>query len=72
MHMDDFLHMGGYARFVWPAYGLALAVLAWNAWSAVRLHARARERALRRSVIAAGTAGGPASIDPAEMPREAP
>jgi heme exporter protein D len=25
--IQDFLAMGGYARFVWPAYGLALAVL---------------------------------------------
>jgi heme exporter protein D len=25
--IEDFLAMGGYARFVWPAYGLALAVL---------------------------------------------
>ena len=24
-----FLAMGGYARFVWPAYGVALAVLVW-------------------------------------------
>jgi heme exporter protein D len=46
MKMDDFLQMGGYARFVWPAYGLAFAVLAWNVWSARRLHARALARAL--------------------------
>jgi heme exporter protein D len=26
-HFDAFLEMGGYAQFVWPAYGLALAVL---------------------------------------------
>jgi heme exporter protein D len=26
--LDRFLEMGGYARFVWPAYGLALVVLA--------------------------------------------
>jgi heme exporter protein D len=26
--IGTFLAMGGYARFVWPAYGLALAVLA--------------------------------------------
>ena len=25
--MDTFFAMGGYARFVWPAYGVALAVL---------------------------------------------
>jgi heme exporter protein D len=25
--LDHFLAMGGYARFVWPAYGVALIVL---------------------------------------------
>jgi len=25
--IDHFLAMGGYARFVWPAFGLALVVL---------------------------------------------
>lgn len=25
--MNDFLHMGGYAAYVWSAYGLAAAVL---------------------------------------------
>ena len=25
--LDHFLAMGGYARFVWPAFGLALIVL---------------------------------------------
>ena len=27
--LQHFLAMGGYARFVWPAYGAAVAVLAW-------------------------------------------
>jgi heme exporter protein D len=27
-HLSDYLAMGGYARFVWPAYGVCLAVLA--------------------------------------------
>jgi heme exporter protein D len=25
--LDQFLAMGGYARFVWPAYGIAVIVL---------------------------------------------
>lgn len=25
--LDHFLAMGGYARFVWPAYGVALIVM---------------------------------------------
>lgn len=28
--MKEFLHMGGYAMYVWPSYGLALIVLLWN------------------------------------------
>ena len=38
----NFWAMGGYARFVWPCFGLAGLVLAWNVWSARRLHAAAR------------------------------
>ncbi|WP_194913321.1 heme exporter protein CcmD [Azospirillum sp. INR13] len=25
--MNEFLHMGGYAAYVWPAYGIATLVL---------------------------------------------
>jgi heme exporter protein CcmD len=39
--------MGGYARFVWPCFGLAGVVLAWNVWSASRYHAAARLRVAR-------------------------
>jgi len=59
--MDDFLHMGGYARFVWPSYGIAFAVLVWNVWSALRLHARARQRALRRIAMDQSQAAEPKS-----------
>jgi heme exporter protein D len=40
--IDDvarYLAMGGYAAFVWPAYGVALAVLgglAWHSWRRYR------------------------------------
>ena len=51
--MTDFLAMGGYARYVWPAYGLAALVVGWNVWSALRLHALAREQAKRRAAVAA-------------------
>jgi heme exporter protein CcmD len=47
--VNAFLAMGGYAAFVWPAYGLAAAVFAWNIWSALRLYTVARARALRRA-----------------------
>jgi len=52
----QYLAMGGYAAFVWPAYGVALAVLggiAWHSWrryraSAVALEALQREFGARR------------------------
>ena len=30
MSLEDFLHMGGYAFYVWTSYGLTAAVLLWN------------------------------------------
>ena len=30
--MGEFLEMGGYAAFVWPAYGLSFGVLLLVAW----------------------------------------
>jgi heme exporter protein CcmD len=45
--------MGGYARFVWPCFGLAFLVLAWNLWSAARFQAAARTRARRALAMAA-------------------
>lgn len=51
--LEAFLHMGGYARFVWPAYGLTLAVLVLNA--ALPLW---RERALRRRLARRHRRGG--------------
>lgn len=30
MNWSEFLHMGGYALYVWTSYGLALALLAIN------------------------------------------
>ena len=42
--MSDFLHMGGYAAYVWTAYGITLVVIVLNAWLAVRGHARSLAR----------------------------
>jgi heme exporter protein D len=28
--MSEFLHMGGYAPYVWGSFGFGLAVLLWN------------------------------------------
>jgi heme exporter protein D len=44
---STFLAMGGYARFVWPAYGLAIVVLvALLAWSLATYRRAQRELAL--------------------------
>jgi heme exporter protein CcmD len=50
----DFWAMGGYAGYVWPCFGFALAVLAWNLYAAQRAYQRALERA-RRAVAMEGT-----------------
>jgi heme exporter protein D len=41
--LSAFLNMGGYARFVWPAYGLSLLILTANVLIPIW-----RVRALRR------------------------
>jgi len=51
--IDDlarYLAMGGYAAFVWPAYGVAFAVLgglAWHSWRRYRASADALEKLQR-------------------------
>ena len=45
-----YLAMGGYAAFVWPAYGVALTVLgglAWHSWRRYRASISALERLQR-------------------------
>lgn len=39
--MKEFLAMGGYAQYVWPAFGLAAAVLVYNFVAAQRRHSQA-------------------------------
>jgi len=46
--MNEFLHMGGYARFVWPSYVLTLTIVALNIIWARRSLARASAEARRR------------------------
>lgn len=53
MMSGGFWAMGGYARFVWPCYGLVALVLVWNLWSARRHAAAARMRATRALAMAA-------------------
>ena len=46
--MRQFLAMGGYAAYVWPAYAVTLAVVGLNVVWARRALARARAAARRR------------------------
>lgn len=48
-----FWSMGGYARFVWPSFGFAFAIVLWNLWSARRFLAAARLRTARALMMAA-------------------
>ena len=50
--MSEFLVMGVYALFLWPAYALALLALVANVHLARRSHAEAREEARRRLALA--------------------
>jgi heme exporter protein CcmD len=42
--MTELLGMGGYAPYVWSAYGITLAALVLNYWSARRLLRRNLDR----------------------------
>lgn len=53
--MLDYLAMGGYAAYVWPAYGLAALVIGGLLWTSLR-GMRARERAL--ASLKTGRSGG--------------
>jgi heme exporter protein CcmD len=46
--MSQFLEMGGYALYVWPAYAVTLAIVGLNIIWARRVLARARAAARRR------------------------
>lgn len=48
MSFGEFLHMGGYALYVWSAYGLSLVVLIVIAWSGRRRYAEMLAAARRR------------------------
>jgi heme exporter protein D len=49
MNLHEFFHMGGYAGFVWTAYGLTALVLVLNWLSARRCEAQEQAGARRRS-----------------------
>jgi heme exporter protein D len=45
----EFFHMGGYAFYVWTAYGIALVVLTANVLGAKACHRRLRAELERRT-----------------------
>lgn len=45
MNWSEFLHMGGYAYYVWPAWGLTLVVLIWQV-----MHPKLTNRRIRREI----------------------
>jgi heme exporter protein CcmD len=49
--VSEFLVMDGYAAYVWSAYGITLAVVVWNVWSAGRLRKQNLERARRTTSV---------------------
>lgn len=51
MNMGEFIHMGGYAAFVWPAYAVTLIVLIGNIVGARSSHRHAVEEARRRALV---------------------
>jgi heme exporter protein CcmD len=52
MDVQTFFNMGGYAEYVWPAYGLTALVLLWNWWAARRSETEAQTAAQRRNELA--------------------
>jgi heme exporter protein D len=55
--VDAFLAMGGYAPYVWGAYGLTTLALALEGWLTRRRARRAREAARRAREAARRAAG---------------
>ena len=52
MELQTFFKMGGYAQYVWPAYGLTALILLWNWWAARRSETEAQAAARRRMELA--------------------
>ena len=51
--MNEFLHMGGYARYVWPSYGLTFIIVIVNIIWARRSLKLASGQARRRLAMKA-------------------
>ena len=46
--MQEFLNMGGYAAYVWSAYGIALVALVLTVWLPLRRHKQQLKSLARR------------------------
>jgi heme exporter protein CcmD len=60
----EYLDMGGYARYVWPAYILVIVAIGANVLLARRALKRARESALRRVAVKGTSAEVPSQVGP--------
>ena len=58
----EYLDMGGYARYVWPAYILVVVAIASNVLMARRALRRAREAAVRRLAVKTTSAEVPSQV----------
>jgi heme exporter protein CcmD len=56
MMNSSFWAMGGYARYVWPCFGITGVVLLWNLWAARRSLNAARLKVARALAMAASEA----------------
>jgi heme exporter protein CcmD len=58
----EYLDMGGYARYVWPAYIIVVVAIGSNVLMARRSLKRAREAAVRRLAIKDTSAEVPSQV----------
>ena len=58
----EYLDMGGYARYVWPAYIIVVVAIAANVVMARRALKRAREAAVRRLAVKSTSAEVPSQV----------
>jgi heme exporter protein CcmD len=58
----EYLDMGGYARYVWPAYIIVIVAIASNIVMARRALKRAREAAVRRVAVKSTSAEVPSQV----------
>lgn len=58
----EYLDMGGYARYVWPAYIIVVLAIASNIVMARRALKRARETAMRRLAVKGTSAEVPSQV----------